>query len=102
MSTAERIEFDDVPPADIREVWVEWLGRHGVDPCDVVLPGWIERRADAYQLAYLSFERDERGRPAFDRERREFVTTVGVFQMEGSPLPFPEAADFAYRRGAAP
>lgn len=87
--TVERIEFDHAPPPGERAIWCEWLRQHGVDPCDVVLPGWIERHSDTYRLIYLSMARDEKGRPRWDRESRTVVHETHVFQMEAPPLPFP-------------
>lgn len=86
----ERIEFPTCPPPDERAVWCEWLRRHGIDPNVVLVPGWIERRLDTYQVAYLSAELDEEsGCIRWDRERREPVYVTGIVQLEGPPLPFP-------------
>lgn len=87
----ERAVFDETPPQAVREMWAEWLRKHGVDPCDVVIPGWIERQPDTYRLVYASHARDENGRLRWDWERREPVHETRVFQMEGPPMPFPDA-----------
>lgn len=86
----ERVDFDRMPTESERLIWCEWLRKHGVNPNDVIATGWIERRPDAYQLAYLSIELDDDGRPRYDRQRDDFVWTERVFQMEGPPLPFPD------------
>lgn len=88
--TAERIEFNDMPPHAVRETWAEWLRQHGVDPSDVVIPGWIERHPSTYRIVYASGARDENGRFRWDRESRTVVPETHVFQMEAPPLPFPD------------
>lgn len=86
----ERAEFDKLPPRAERDVWCEWLRRHSIDPSEVLVPGWIERRPETYQVAYLSAEFAENGTMRWDRERGEPVYLVAVAQLEGPPLPFPE------------
>lgn len=81
-------EFDEPPPPAERLVWCEWLRRHGVDPSDVVIPGFIERRPDRYQLAYEACARNPDG-SYFLSADRQTVRVVHVFQMEAPPLPFP-------------
>ncbi len=79
-----------MPPEAERRVWCEWLRRHSIDPDEVLVPGWIERRPGAYQVAYLSAEfDDETGMMRWNRERREPVYRAAVAQLEGPPLPFP-------------
>lgn len=86
----QRLRFMRPPSRSVRETWAEWFRRHGVDPHDVALLGWIERRELDYQLTYESFER----RPADgslvkDPATAAIVMVVRVFQLEGPPLPFP-------------
>jgi hypothetical protein len=91
MTFVDRIEFDTMPPDAERTAWCEWLRRHGIDPNVVLVPGWIERRPEAYQVAYLSAELDEEtGHIRWDTERRVPVFVTAVAQLEGPPLPFPD------------
>jgi len=87
---AERAVFDVMPTPHERAIWCEWLHRHSIDPSVVVVPGWIERRPEAYQVAYLSAKLDEHGMIRWDRERREPMWVIAVTQLEGPPHPFPE------------
>lgn len=92
MTDVERIEFDWAPPPREREIWCKWLRQHGIDPNQVVIPGWIERRPAAYQVAYLSVEIGPEGRPCWNREGGGgFIWTTRSVQLEGPPLPFPVA-----------
>ncbi len=85
----ERCDFDHYPAEPERLVWCEWLRRHSADPNRVVVPGWIERRPDTYQLAYSALSPLVDGRSQLD-EHGDVVLVTEVVQLEGPPLPFPE------------
>lgn len=92
MINPERVDFYTMPPRAEREVWCEWLLRHSIDPSDVVVPGWIERRPADYQVAYLALMRWPDGFFRLDPQTREWVFTIGIAQLEGPPLPFPASS----------
>lgn len=75
-----------------RQVWAEWFRRHGADPKDVPVDNRIERHLDTYRLVYEAYVRDEQGRYRMNAERTDAVRGIQVFQLEGSPLPFPTTA----------
>lgn len=79
-----------MPPEHIRIVWVDWFRRHGIDPNDVAVPGWVERRETDYQLCYASYRRNTDGQIIWDGATGEAVREWRVFQMEGPPLPWPD------------
>ncbi len=72
-----------------RHTWCEWFRQHGVDPADVALPGWVERRELERQLAYEAYKLDEAGRIAIDPSGDQPARTVRVIQLEAAPLPWP-------------
>lgn len=83
-----RYGFDKSPPKTVRLAVCDWLISHGIAPSDVALPGWIEVREAARQIAYEAFVRDSEGeilwKPGIGAERE-----TQVLQLEGRPLPFP-------------
>ena len=89
---SERATFHVMPPRAEREAWCEWLRRHSIDPSDVVVPGWIERRPAAYQVAYLALVQGPDGFFRLDPTTREWICTVRIAQLEGPPLAFPATA----------
>lgn len=90
MCEASRTFFPSRPSNTERLTWCEWFRKHGVDPADVALPGWVERREDERQLAYEAFERDENGRITIAASGDEAARTVRVVQLEAAPLPWPQ------------
>jgi hypothetical protein len=87
MTTRDVIRFDYLPPPTALLVWRWWLRAHGVDPASVVVPGWIERREDARQLAWLGCTCAAHAptvpRPHLAR------TAERVLQLESPPLSWP-------------
>lgn len=77
-------------PRAAREQWQAWLRHHGVDADDVAVPGMIERRPDARQVAYIAYELDENGRPVLG-PNHQTLTVVRIVQLEAAPSPFPAA-----------
>ena len=66
LSRRDDMEADvlhDDPVTDLRSPagsgrrWCEWLKRHGIDPMDVVVPGWIDVDDEARAVRYLGFHR---------------------------------------------
>lgn len=88
--TAERVVLDRIPTKRDRLMWCEWLTHHGIDPDDVCVPGWIERREAERQVVWLAYSRDERGRVLLDDGRDDVQREVHVQQLEAHPSPFPE------------
>jgi hypothetical protein len=89
--TYERAEFTRLPPEAERLEWCEWLHRHGINPSDVSVPGWIERRVPEYRVAYLAYALNERGERYPNPEKTGAVREERFVQLEGPPLPFPKA-----------
>lgn len=85
----DRREFDALPDEPARARWVRWLEQHGADPHRAVVPGWIERRLTARQLAYSVPDTDAAGDPALD-DAGEFIHATEVIQLESPPAPFPD------------
>lgn len=84
----DRVMFHDVPAEPEWQAWREWLRYHGVDPSDVVLPGWIERNEEYFQIVYTtSFRGRKRPRGVIDAG----PVTWRVIQLDAPPLPFPES-----------
>lgn len=84
----ERVEFV-VPPKPQREAWCAWLRWHTIDPCDVLITGFIERDTEARQIRYRACERDEQGKFRYDRVRECAATVTRVVQLESVPSSFP-------------
>lgn len=89
MTRDELIVFDDLP--ENRPDWDLWFRKHGIDPNDVIIridgtPGWVKRRESAYQVVYLAPAMTDDGRLAGPGH-----TVERVVQLEGPPLPFPDA-----------
>jgi hypothetical protein len=91
MITYERVEFTQMPPESERQEWCEWLRRHGINPSEVPVPGWIERRVPEYQVRIHVYTRNEQGALIKNAERTGAVTETRIVQLEGPPLPFPKA-----------
>jgi hypothetical protein len=89
--TYERVEFTQMPPEAERLEWCEWLRRHGINPSEVPVPGWIERRVQEYRVAYLAYALNERGQRYLNPEKTDAVREERYVQLEGPPLPFPKA-----------
>jgi hypothetical protein len=88
--TPDAVEFDRLPPEPERRIWCEWLRAHGVDPCDVAVPGWIERREAARQLVWLSQEGAAAHGVDVCGNRVGWPTCIlRVLQLESPPLPWP-------------
>lgn len=85
----ERREFDRLPPEPARRRWQAWLEAHGADSHRAVVPGWIERRPTARQLAYSVPATDAAGDPALD-DHDEFILVPEVIQLDTPPAPFPD------------
>lgn len=84
------ITYDKYPPEPARKAVCEWLRRHGVDPNNVPLPGWIGRNEDTYQVVYLSFGvRDDPDGDWLECKAEDIVEVPRVVQLGGKPLPFP-------------
>lgn len=91
--TDVRYEFDRVPPELDRLAVCEWLQRHGVDPREVAVPGWIELRPERRQVAWAAYLWEE----AADGEPRRILRSAAdagirresVLQLEARPMPFP-------------
>lgn len=76
----DRAEYDRLPPEPVRDAWCEWLTFHTVDPCRVIVPGWVERDEARRQIRYRALKLDDEGNP---------VIVVEVVQLEARPPPFP-------------
>jgi hypothetical protein len=104
-----QVVFNWIPPESDRAQWVSWLRRHGINPDDVPVPGWIEVDGARRQVRYLAIVRDENGTALLadrdglpvpygqEKERipaghHEVATRVAVSQMEAPPLPWPMSA----------
>lgn len=89
-------EFDRLPPEPVRLAVCDWLRTHGINPNDVAVPGWIERRPATYQVAYQGYEweTDDDGspRPRLTDDRSDAIRRERVLQLEARPLPFPRVA----------
>lgn len=81
--------FDKLPSEPVRLVMCEWLRRHGIDPNDVVVPGWIARDERTYAVRYLGFDRDA-GEIRLTDDGKDLVRRVYRVQLEGPPLPWPD------------
>jgi len=68
----------------------EWLRHHGIDPNDVPVPGWIERRPAERQVVHEAYALNEQGRRYMNETRTDAVREVRVVQLEAEPSPFPE------------
>lgn len=94
-SEAVEVRFGNVIMT-VREPWCGWLRRHGIDPNDVVVPGWIRRNREAFRVEYLAIARDadgqivcaEHGERHHARTCRS-ITGERFVQLEGPPLRFP-------------
>lgn len=85
MST--RYDFDRIPSEPLRLAVCDWLKAHGIDPCDVATPGWIELDDEARRVRWEAYRLDEHGRiPVVDGDA---VREVHSMQLESPPLPFP-------------
>ena len=81
----------DFAPGELK-LWNEWLENHLIDPVDVSLPGWIERRVTDRQIRYSSFLRGDDGRMLSVNGTfgpRDVVPIIRTVQLEMPPLPFP-------------
>lgn len=87
----ERAEFWTMPPERERLEWCEWLHRHGINPSEVPVPGWIERHVQEYRVAYLAYALNERGQRYLNPGRTDAVREERYMQLEGPPQPFPRA-----------
>lgn len=88
----ERVEFNDFPPDEVRLPWCAWLEHHGIEPDVIPVPGWIERRVETRQIAYLAYVTDEHGNIQVNEDRTDALREVRVAQLEAVPSPFPTAA----------
>lgn len=86
----DRRRFRHRPPEQLRRLYCEWLRRHGVDPGEVALPGWIERRPQLGQLAYEAYQRGPDRTILADEAREKALREERVVQLEGAPLPWPK------------
>lgn len=84
----DRSWFDQ--PLQLRKRWCAWVIHHGINPNTVIVPGWIERRPAARQIAYLTAMFDADGRPRIREDRLDLLTEVRVVQLEAVPSPFPD------------
>lgn len=83
--SADRVLVPDHPlPEPTRRALCDWLVFHTIDPDRVLVPGWLERRVAARQVAYRAFDLDASPGTPFDAM---FVTEV--VQLEEPPRPFP-------------
>ena len=73
--------------------WCDWLRWHTVDPCDVLLDGFIEIDPDLRQIRYLGTDYDENGKPRITAWW-DVATVVRVVQLEAVPSSPP--ADVRY------
>lgn len=87
----ERYEIDTLPPDHVRLPVCEWLRRHGINPDDVAVPGWIERQTDLYRLAYEGYICDDQGNILINKARDAAQRRSTYVQLEGPPLPWPTA-----------
>ena len=74
-------------------LWEEWLESHLIDPVDVSLPGWIERRVTDRQIRYQSYLRGDDGLlqspPSGTFAQRAVIPIIRTVQLESPPKPFP-------------
>jgi hypothetical protein len=61
------------------EAWQAWFLRHGIDPGEVALAHWVERRPTENKIVYLE-ESTRDGEP---------ITREVVVQLDTEPAPFP-------------
>lgn len=62
-------------------LWQDWFGRHDIDPTDVLLTHWVERRASGVENAIVWLEDGVRdGEP---------ITVHRERQLDTPPEPFP-------------
>lgn len=65
------------------QAWQEWFHRHGIDPSEVLLTEWVERRASAAENAIVWLEAGERDGEPITVER------VQILPNPPEPFPFP-------------
>jgi hypothetical protein len=81
----------------VREAWLTWLRRHGLDPMEVCVgPGEIIADDHARSITYLSFVLDEKGGYRLDpKDRNRALRERRTVQLEAPALPFPHFPDLA-------
>lgn len=84
----ERYEWDRRMNGIERYIWQDWFRKHGVDPSDIPIPGWVERRPEDYQLVFEVYDRKD-GKFWRYRDGDNAARRTVVMQLEGPPLPFP-------------
>lgn len=69
------------PPDHELELWQAWFAEHGIDPAEVLLTHWVERRAhgDQNEIVYLE-DAIRDGEP---------ITREVVVKLDRPPAPFP-------------
>lgn len=86
---SDRLTFDVHPITPVRLQMCAWLCSHGIDPSDVAVPGFIERREQSCQVVYDAHLRDDTGAIVLTPAGNDAERVVRVVQLEGRPLPFP-------------
>lgn len=78
-------------PGPWRLAMCEWFRKHGIDPTDVVVPGWVEIDDAARTITYRRYVRDAQGRVQLDPTRKlESLKDAFTVQLESPALPLPE------------
>lgn len=80
-----RAEYDW--PLAQREAWCDWMRKHGLNPNDVALPGWVEADDASRTVRAVCYERDASGRIRIEGD--EAVRSVVEVQLESRPMPLP-------------
>lgn len=93
MNQLTRVEFGSLPREPIRLALCEWLRRHGIDPNNVAVPGWIHRQIDERRVRFLGYQEDYRTAPL---PRDGDPTEIQWVQLEAPPLPLPDVVDEAW------
>lgn len=70
-----------------RVAWCDWFAAHGIDPCDVAVPGWVELRWNDRQISYEAYGRDDAGKVVLDESGEDVVRTTRRHQVAVHPLP---------------
>ena len=79
--------WGDLPPEPLRQRWMNWFEHHGIDPCDVLVPGWIERDVERRRIRYSGIHTDKDGKLIWDKDGA--FSYIAVVQLEAVPSPFP-------------
>lgn len=92
MSPAVRaVAFNAMPEEPLRQRWLTWMKRHGIDGNSVAVPGGIECNDQTCQVTWRSYVRNAAGRLVVDPATRDVVMELRTVQLEGPAMPMPYA-----------